>query len=157
MLAEHLDRAMTQTMEEKLAHLSMVQGVVSRLANNSSSMKSLSGTLVVAAVALYGTIIDANWPYLLGAALPIVTFWCLDAHYLRIECAYRHLYDSVRTNQHADYLSMDYRPYLQMTPSIFVILLSWSVGLFYGVLLVGLGIIAISKGWQIPANSAIGS
>ena len=142
--------------EEKIAHLELVQGVISRLANNSSSMKSLSGTIVAAAIALYGTIVDANWPYLLGAVLPVVVFWCLDARYLKIECAYRHLYDSIRKDQHTDCFCMDYKPYSPETPSFFAIIFSWSVGTFYAVLLIGLGVIAASKGWETSATKMLG-
>jgi hypothetical protein len=146
-----------QSVELKIAHLEMVQGVISRLANSSSSMKSLSGTIVAAAIALYGTVVEANWPYLLGAALPVVVFWFLDARYLKIECAYRQLYDSIRKDQHADHLSMDYKPYYSATKKYFAILFSWSVGLFYIVLLMGIGIIAVSKGWGCCAAKAVGS
>ena len=132
---------MTTSIEEKIAHLELVQGVISRQANNSSSMKSLSGTIAAAAIALYGSLDNAQWAYLLGAGLPVVMFWVLDARYLQIECAYRHLYDSIRKGEHQDIFGMDYTPYLKKSRSLLGFIFSWSVGLFYSVILVSFAVI----------------
>lgn len=77
-------------MEKKIAHLNMIQGVITRMANNSFALKGWSVTLVAALFALSGK--DANQFYYLVTYIPIVVFWFLDAYYLYQERRYRDLY-----------------------------------------------------------------
>jgi len=135
----------------------MVQAVISRLANNSSSMKALSGTLVAATVALYGTISNPHWSYLIGILLPLLLFWLLDAHYLRIECAYRNLYDAIRKNQHTDEFSMDYKLYLVDVSGLMYKMLSWSVGPLYLALSIAVLLIALTNSSTCEAIATSGA
>ena len=67
-------------------------------------------TLTAAILALAAN--TSNGAVALIAVLPGITFWGLDAYYLRLEKLYRALYDDVRTkNSEEDALSMEVRKY----------------------------------------------
>ena len=78
-------------MEEKLKFLEMIQGVITRMANNSFLLKGWAVTLVSAMFALSGK--DADSRYFLIACAPTVLFWFLDSYYLQLERKYRKLYN----------------------------------------------------------------
>ncbi len=72
-------------------HLSLIQGVVNRLAGNSFSLKGWSVTLVSALLALAVNKAD---PWLVAIALlPALTFWGLDGYFLAQERLFRGLYE----------------------------------------------------------------
>ena len=81
-------------MEKKLKHLELVQGIISRMANNSFMLKGWAVTLVAGIFALAGK--DTDKLYFLVAYIPVIVFWALDAYYLLQERLYRSLYDKVR-------------------------------------------------------------
>jgi hypothetical protein len=81
-------------MEKKLAHLTMIQTVITRLASNSFLLKGWSVTLVSALFALAAK--DAKPTLVLVAYLPGVMFWLLDGYFLWQETLFRGLYDKVR-------------------------------------------------------------
>lgn len=81
-------------MESKLKHLELVQGVINRMANNSSMLKGWAVTLASGIFVLSGR--DSDKLYFLVAYIPIIFFWFLDAYYLLQERLYRSLYDKVR-------------------------------------------------------------
>ncbi len=81
-------------MDKKLAHLEMIQSVITRMASNSFALKGWAVTLVAGLFALSGK--DANQFYYLVTYIPIVVFWYLDAYYLCQERMYRNLYEKVR-------------------------------------------------------------
>lgn len=71
-------------------HLSLVQGVINRLAGNSFALKGWSVTLVSALLALAAK--DADLWLVAVALLPALTFWGLDAYFLAQERLFRGLY-----------------------------------------------------------------
>jgi hypothetical protein len=78
--------------EEKMKHLDLIQGVITRMASNSFVLKGWSVTL---ATALFGFSAKESEPRLaLLALLPILVFWGLDAYYLGLERRFRTLYDN---------------------------------------------------------------
>ena len=83
------------TMDRKLAHLEMIQAVVTRMASNSFHVKGWSVTLVVALFAL-AAVDDVNELFVYLAYFPTLMFWALDAYFLREERLFRKLYDHVR-------------------------------------------------------------
>ena len=87
-------------MENKQKHLEMIQNVITRMANNSFMLKGWAVTLVAGIFALASN--DANKIFFLIAYVPIITFWGLDASYLRQERLYRKLYDDVRKKKEED-------------------------------------------------------
>jgi hypothetical protein len=81
-------------MESKIAHLSMIQAVVSRLASNSFILKGWSITIVSAIVALAAK--DGTPKLVALALLPAIAFWALDGYFLSKERLFRDLYNRVR-------------------------------------------------------------
>lgn len=81
-------------MENKMRHLEMIQGVITRMASNSFALKGWAVTLVAGIFALAGK--DVDKMYFLVAYIPIVVFWGLDSYYLLQERLYRSLYEKVR-------------------------------------------------------------
>ena len=81
-------------MESKIAHLQMIQAVITRLAGNSFMIKRWSVTLVAALFAL-GAANSNNEFFVYLAYFPAFMFWALDAYCLRQEQLFRKLYDHV--------------------------------------------------------------
>ena len=84
--------------DEKLAkHVDLVQGVISRMASNSFLLKGWSVTLVAGLFAVAAS--GGYWAYSAIGLLPSLSFWWLDAYYLRQERLFRKLYDAVRRGE----------------------------------------------------------
>lgn len=76
-----------------LAHINLLQGIITRLAGNSASCKTWCLTLVTAILSLAGTMKN---PALIEVALiPVIVFGFIDTMYLAQERAYRDLYTKV--------------------------------------------------------------
>ena len=82
--------------EENIRHLELIQTIISRMANNSFLLKGWTITLVAALFALAAK--DARVSFAVLALIPGLSFWGLDAYYLRQERLYRALYDAVRVS-----------------------------------------------------------
>lgn len=80
-------------MDKKLKHLEFIQNVISRMANNSFTLKSWAVTLVAGIFILSGK--DTDELYFLVAYIPVIVFWGLDAYYLLQERLYRSLYNKI--------------------------------------------------------------
>ncbi|MCF1182441.1 hypothetical protein L0E83_03190 [Marichromatium gracile] len=72
-------------------HLTLVQGVINRLAGNSFALKGWSVTLVSALLAL--AVSEAKLDLVVVALLPAVVFWGLDGYFLAQERLFRNLYE----------------------------------------------------------------
>jgi hypothetical protein len=73
-----------------MAHISLLQGIINRLASDSASCKTWCLTLVAALLSLAGA---AHVPGIVTFALvPVIVFGFLDGMYLAQERAYRDLY-----------------------------------------------------------------
>ncbi|MDR1539475.1 MAG: hypothetical protein LBU32_16040 [Clostridiales bacterium] len=84
----------------KVKHLEMIQGIITRMGQNSFALKGWSVALISALFAL--ATVDANKALFLLAFLPMVVFWFLDSYYLQIERRYRVLYCKVANDNEAD-------------------------------------------------------
>lgn len=84
-------------MENKRHHLEMIQSVITRMSQNSFTLKGWSVTLVAGVFALLEKNIDKM--YFLIIYVPIILFWFLDSYYLRQERLYRNLYNKVRLKE----------------------------------------------------------
>ena len=80
-------------MENKRAHLEMIQGVINRMASNSFMLKGWSITLVSVLLAFSAK--ELVLATALVALVPALSFWALDAYYLRQEKLFRKLYEVV--------------------------------------------------------------
>lgn len=73
------------------SHLTLLQGVIARMASNSASSKTWCVSLVSALAVVVAQ--SGQSRLLLIAALPIILFGVLDAYYLGLERAFRRAYD----------------------------------------------------------------
>ncbi len=129
--------------EAAIAHMSMIQGVITRLETNSFTLKALAMTLAAAVLAFFGSIECPNWIYPIAGCLPVMVFWLMDAQYLRLGRSFRHLYDAVRKGNIEDSFSMDYRPFIKDEQSTLRIAFSWSVIWFYLFILIVLATVSL--------------
>ncbi len=105
-----MDPNMGNGAETKIAHLQMIQAVITRMAGNSLMVKVWTVTLVAALFALAAA--DTNGFFVYVAYLPAVMFWALDAYFLRQERLFRKLYDQVREIEHGTVdFSMNTHPF----------------------------------------------
>lgn len=75
-------------------HLELVQGIINRMSGNSFILK---GWTVTSTAAILALIVSNPKPLFAAIALfSTLSFWGLDAYYLRQERLFRHLYDDVR-------------------------------------------------------------
>lgn len=86
--------------DSKIKHLEMTQTIISRMSQNSFSLKGWAITLVAGIFALAAK--DANLSFFLISYVPIILFWFLDSYYLQMERKYRTLYNHLITNKKAE-------------------------------------------------------
>lgn len=84
----------------RVAHLTMIQGVISRLAGYSALLKNFCLTVVTATMAL--SVQHHATPACAVAGGAIMLFWLLDAYYLWLEQAFRETYSEVARRPFAD-------------------------------------------------------
>ena len=82
-------------MDNKRAHLEMIQAIITRMSVNSFLLKGWSVVLVSALFALAAGNSEKLFVYL--AYFPAIAFWILDGYFLRQERLFRKLYDRVRS------------------------------------------------------------
>ncbi|MCC5989356.1 MAG: hypothetical protein JJT95_16910 [Pararhodobacter sp.] len=135
----------TQVQDEsiRIAHLTMLQGVITRMGANSFTLKALAATFGSAAVAVMATVETPSPYYVVAAIVPMIIFWLMDAQYLRLERAYRKLYDHVRKGDEIEAYSLEATPFMKDTSSVLRLALSWSVSGFYVAIFLSLGAVAL--------------
>jgi hypothetical protein len=129
------------------AHLNMIQGVITRMANNSMSCKTWCLTLTGAIIGLAGA---AHIPNIVGfVLLPALVFGFLDTMYLAQENAYRDLFGdvvkSVRDKTYTLKCAYAMGPKIKFGHIVWSVF-SWSVWPVYGGLIVAY-YVASSTGW----------
>jgi len=115
----------------KIAHLSMVQGIITRMSSNSFTLKALTVSFATALTAVVATADSPSLFYLLSALIPIGIFWILDARYLKLEKCYRELFDHIRTGGEIEAYSMSVLPYEKEIAPTWRLAISWSIVWFY--------------------------
>lgn len=124
---------MSESHANKHQHLTMIQGVISRMANNSFLLRSWSIVLVAA---LFAAASEKTILYFAGLALlPVIAFWILDGYFLWQERLYRELYNDVanKDNDAVDY-SLNASQYTCKNCSWCKACCSNTVVIFYGLL-----------------------
>ena len=129
---------MDDNTQSKIEHLKMIQGVVTRMAGNSAQMKAWTVSLVTAILVFSGVSDNPHWLVGLGGCFPVVALWIMDARYLHLERCYIALYSEAMSGNEIDDFDLDYRPYVGKVDSVIHIARSWSVGGFYGPILVAM-------------------
>ncbi len=126
-------------MDNEVLHkeIDLIQNVISRMANNSFLLKGWMITIIVGILALtHDTLVTDDVKYLsLILFLPLFAFWYLDAFFLHKEKCFRKLYDWVienreGTNEHL--YSLNYKRFKVEVKSIFELMFSNTLGIFYG-------------------------
>lgn len=115
--------------DHEIKHLEMLQGVVARMASNSSNLKTWTVTLLAGIFALAAD--DADRRFLIVALAPAIGFWALDAYFVTQERRYRALYDDVRLQNGIDAFSMSTTAYTISKPYT-AALFSSTLLAFYG-------------------------
>ena len=129
--------------EISIAHMSMIQGIVTRLETNSFTLKILAMTLAVALLAFTGSIKNPSWVHPFAGCFPLIVFWVMDANYLRLGRLFRRLFDSVRLGNNEDQFSMNIQPFIESEQSVFRVAFSWSVCWFYLSIIVAFSTVSI--------------
>ncbi|WP_445337396.1 HIT family protein [Clavibacter sp. CFBP 8614] len=142
--------------EDKRQHLSLIQAVITRMSQASSSAKTW---LLPVVVASYGYAIAERqaWAAIIGV-LATMVFLVLDANYLKQERSFRSLYDEVAQGGIVRNFSMnaslagtrnrasDYWPN-------WTEFASWAIAPFYAPIIVG-GLTILGLLWATPRNGA---
>lgn len=85
------------------SHLTILQAVIQRMANDSASSKAWCITLVSAILVI---VADKGKPqYAWIAVIPTLLFFVLDAYYLALEKGFRNAYNSFINKLHSEALS----------------------------------------------------
>ena len=136
-------------MEESVVkHLEFIQSIINRMSNNSFLLKGWNVTVSSAILALI--ISNPNPLFAIVALLSSLSFWGLDAYYLRQERLFRSLYDDIRVSVTArkakkiDVFSLDTDKYEVQIPSWFRTLWSKSIFWLHGVVVIVIGFAVIA-------------
>lgn len=118
------------TIENKIAHLGFIQGVINRMGNNSFLIKGWVVTLVAAIFALSAEKANVKFAYL--TFFPLLFFWWLDAFFLHQERLYRKLYEKVTNNtESSDKFTMNAYKYKDEVDSFYKVIFSKTLRNFY--------------------------
>lgn len=121
-----------------LKEVEITQNIINRMGTNSFLIKGWAITLVVASLLIGGT---SYYHYV--ALLPWLMFWYLDAYFLRLEKLYRKSYSWLIKNRETSQeylLDMDIsnleNRFGKETPSLFEVIFSLTLLIFYVLLLI---------------------
>ena len=120
-------------------HLEFIQNIINRMSNNSFLLKGWNVTVSSAILAL---IVNNPQPlFAIIALFSSLSFWGLDAYYLRQERLFRSLYDDLRLSattkktKKVEVFSLDTDKYEAQVPSWFRTLWSGSIFWLHGVVI----------------------
>lgn len=133
----------SETESIRIAHLTMLQGVIARMGSNSFTLKALSATFGSAAIAVMATAQKPSPLYAVAALIPILIFWLMDAQYLRYERSYRKMFERVRRGQEVEAYDLNAEPFMSETGHVFRLAVTWSVAWFYVAILISLGAVGL--------------
>ena len=133
-------------------HLSIMQGVIGRMAGNSTSCKIQCVVLVTGIIVLVAQ--TQTSAYALLALIPTILFLYLDAHYLSLERGFRRSYSAFVCTLRAGPVTLadlyEVRPSKSGSTPLLTGLKSASIWPFYGALAVTILLI-----WQFECIKAI--
>ncbi len=128
--------------EVSIAHMSMIQGIITRLETNAFTLKAIAMTLATAVLAFSGAVKNPSWVYPLAGCFPVIIFWIMDAKYLRLCRLFRHLFNAVRLGEVNEPFEMNIKPYFDKEQSVLRIVFSWSVFWFYFSIIIAFTIVS---------------
>jgi hypothetical protein len=125
----------------KILHkeIDLIQGIITRMANNSFLLKGWLVSLIAVVLALTNeTIVATQLSYFnLILLLPVIVFWYLDAFFLHKETCYRKLYEWVIDNREktTEYsYDLNYKRFEKGVQTEFQIMFSKTLWPFYGLI-----------------------
>lgn len=92
--------------EEKIAHLQMIQGIITRMGQNSFQIKGWTIGIMIAIFSFAGE--QSNTRCILFTIVPLIIMWFLDSYYLQLERKFRLLYDDVRISEKSRNYDMNF-------------------------------------------------
>lgn len=92
--------------QSKISHLQMIQGIITRMGQNSFQIKGWSVGIMIAIFSFAGKQSDIRC--ILFTIMPLIVMWFLDTYYLILERKFRLLYDNVRINSIDTNFDMDF-------------------------------------------------
>jgi len=132
--------AQSDTNANRIKHLDFIQVTINRLANNSFLLKGWTVTIVAALIALEAK--EAERMYAIISLLPALSFWGLDAYYLRLERLFRKLFeDAARAESPIPMYSMDLRPFERKVKGFFPTFFSKTLYAFYVPIVIAISVI----------------
>jgi hypothetical protein len=135
------------SIEVQIKHLEFTQSIIARLSNCSFLIKGWALTISTGIFAFAITALD--WRISILALVPQLLFWGLDAHFLKLERAYRRLYDGIRRgNAEGGILSLDARPHYKDVGRL-RLLISGTLSAFYGSLMLVDLILLLMVIWKV--------
>jgi len=131
--------------DNRVKHLEMIQSVISRLGTDSFLIKGWAVTVSGAFVGF--AIGEKSWGLALAGVVPALLFWGLDAYFLRAERHFRALHEAVRTSEAGVppfFMAATSSEFKPSSPKCSwpKALISWTLVLFYGTLVVSALIVA---------------
>lgn len=120
--------------------IDLIQGLITRMANNSFLLKGWCISLVAVLLALTkDTIVATDLKYFnLVLIFPVIAFWYLDAYFLHKERCYRRLYNWTIANRMTseDFLyNLDYTRFEKEEKSTLIMMFSKTLLPLYGLVL----------------------
>jgi len=124
----------TEQLQARLAHLNMIQAVISRMAGYSAAVKNFMLTITAAIVAIA---FDKDMSALLYAGIGVtLVFGFLDAYYLAVEKCFRVFYTEVASRPWSEAFDLNIRQRAVRSKDVLLSTTSVSVWVFYAALLV---------------------
>jgi len=117
-----------------IEEIKLIQDIIKRMADNSFKIKGWTVTLVVVSLIFKN---NSNLNHLI-AFIPLLSFWILDAYYLKVERIYRKLYSWVIKNRrkNEDFLfDLNPKRFEKEVDGYIRTMFSISLGTFYGSIL----------------------
>lgn len=128
--------------EYHITHLGFIEGIISRMNDNSRNVKTWTVAIISALTALYAK--NSSIILIVVGMIVVILFGCLDTYYLCLERRYRGLYKHVEgminekqdCEEDVDYFDMDLKPFQTDGYSYFSAMKSFSIFPFYLILLI---------------------
>lgn len=92
---------MEEKNEKRIAHLTLIQGVITRMASNLFYLRGWVITLIAGILVLLTQSGSGKLPIIFLAGV-IIIFWGYDGYFLALERKYRDLYDKVREKKESE-------------------------------------------------------
>ena len=139
--------------DDKLAkHVDLIQSVINRMAANSFLLKGWSVTLVAGLIAVAAS--GGYWACSAIGLLPSLSFWWLDAYYLRQERLFRKLHDAARRGEvDSDPYCMDTTKYVADVAGLGTTAFSKSVIALHGIVIATVIVVTIVLSQHTPKGA----